>query len=564
MPDNYYIADQFTLLSKLMDIHGENSFKTRSYSSAAFAIEKLPGQLADMDPSKFVSIKGIGDAIGKKITQILETGELPLLREIIGQTPAGVIEMLQIKGLGPKKIATIWKEMGIESIGELLYACQENRLLLYKGFGEKTQANTRETIEFYLRAQGSHLYADVEAFAYLVDKALKETFPDEQFSFTGEFRRQLPVIDRLEWVTTAEEEKITAYFIAQGYKQEQASPDHKVAIHYFRSPEGILINVYFPGPGHFYSTLFHFSCSDEFRATWHAVTGKTYLDPDGRKYISEEEIFTEASLPFIPAAARELEATITHASRQPLPAPIQPEDIRAIIHSHSTWSDGSHSLEEMARACMSKGFEYLVISDHSKSAFYANGLSEERIKQQHQEIDELNRKLAPFVIFKSIECDILNDGALDYTDNILSTFDMVIASVHSNLKMTEEKAMMRLLRAIENPYTTILGHMTGRLLLSRPGYPVNHKTIIDACAANHVAIELNAHPRRLDMDWRWIGYALEKGVMISIDPDAHSTEGYADTRYGVLAAQKAILTPDRNLSSFTLQQFQDYLAARRK
>lgn len=564
MPDNYYIADQFTLLSKLMDIHGENSFKTRSYSSAAFAIEKLPGQLADMDPSKFVSIKGIGDAIGKKITQILETGELPLLREFIGRTPVGVIEMLQIKGLGPKKIATIWKEMGVESIGELQYACQENRLLLYKGFGEKTQANTRETIEFYLRAQGSHLFADVEAFAYIVDNALKETFPEEQFSFTGEFRRQLPVIDRLEWITTADEEKITAYFIAQGYKQEQASSGHKVAIHYFRSPEGVLINIYFPEPGHFYSTLFHFSCSDEFRATWQAVTGKTYLDPVGRKYTSEEEIFEEASLPFIPAPARELEATITHANHQPLPAPIQPEDIRAIIHSHSTWSDGSHSLEEMARACMSKGFEYLVISDHSKSAFYANGLTEERIRQQHQEIDELNRKLAPFVIFKSIECDILNDGALDYTDNILSTFDLVITSVHSNLKMTEEKAMMRLLRAIENPYTTILGHMTGRLLLSRPGYPVNHKTIIDACAANHVAIELNAHPRRLDMDWRWIGYALEKGVLISIDPDAHSTEGYADVRYGALAAQKAILTPDRNLSSFTLQQFQDHLAARKK
>lgn len=562
MPDNYYIADQFSLLSKLMDIHGENSFKTRSYSSAAFAIEKLPGQLADMDPEKFVSIKGIGDAIGKKIIQILETGELPLLREFIEKTPAGVIEMLQIKGLGPKKIATIWKEMGVESIGELLYACQENRLLLYKGFGEKTQTNVRETIEFYLRAQGSHLYADVEAFAFTVDKALKESFPDEQFSFTGEFRRQLPVIDRLEWVTTASQDEINTYFTTQGYKHEQAPSAQKVAIHFFRSPEGVLINIYFPEPGHFYSTLFHYSCSDEFRTTWQAATDKNYLDPGIKKYKSEEEIFQEASLPFIPAPARELETTITHAKHRP--EPIRPEDIKAIIHSHSTWSDGSNSLEEMARACMAKGLEYLVISDHSKSAFYANGLTEERIKQQHLEIDELNKKLAPFYIFKSIECDILGDGNLDYTDNILSTFDLVITSIHSNLKMTEEKAMMRLLRAIENPYTTILGHMTGRLLLSRPGYPVNHKTIIDACAAGQVAIELNAHPRRLDIDWRWINYALEKEVLISIDPDAHSTEGYEDTRYGVLVAQKAMLTPDRNLSSFNLQQFRDYLAQRKK
>jgi len=564
MLDNYYIADQFSLLSKLMDIHGENSFKTRSYSSAAFTIEKLPGQLADMDPEKFVSIKGIGDAIGKKITQILQTGELPLLREFIEKTPAGVIEMLQIKGLGPKKIATIWKEMSIESIGELLYACQENRLLLYKGFGEKTQTNVRETIEFYLRAQGSHLYADVEAFAHIVDKALKESFPDEQFSFTGEFRRQLPVIDRLEWVTTASGDAVTTYFLAQGYKHEQAPSAQKVATHFFRSPEGILINIYIPRPGHFYNTLFHYSCSDEFRTTWQAVTGKTYLEQETIKYRSEEEIFTDANLPYIPAPARELETTITHARHKTIPAPIQPEDIKAIIHSHSTWSDGSNSLEEMARACIAKGFEYLVISDHSKSAFYANGLTEERIKQQHLEIDELNKKLAPFFIFKSIECDILNDGNLDYTDNILSTFDLVITSVHSNLKMTEEKAMMRLLRAIENPYTTILGHMTGRLLLSRPGYPVNHKTIIDACAANQVAIELNAHPRRLDMDWRWIDYALEKGVLISIDPDAHSTDGYEDIRYGVLAAQKAFLTPDRNLSSYNLQQFRDYIDKRKK
>lgn len=564
MPDNYYIADQFSLLSKLMDIHGENSFKTRSYSSAAFTIEKLPGQLADMPPEKFVSIKGIGDAIGKKITQILETGELPLLREYIEKTPSGVIEMLQIKGLGPKKISTIWNEMSIESIGELLYACQENRLLLYKGFGEKTQTNVRETIEFYLKNQGSHLYADVESFALALDKALLNGFPDEQFALTGEFRRQLPIIDKLEWITTAPEEKIKHFFTSRGYTHEQPSPDHKPAIHYFRSPEGVLVNIYFPTPGHFYSTLFHYSSSDAFRTTWHAVTGRTYLDPGTPKYRSEEEIFEEALLHYIPAPARELEATITHAGKAPLPTLIQPGDIRAIIHSHSTWSDGSNSLEEMARACIAQGLEYLVISDHSKSAFYANGLTEERIKQQHLEIEALNNKLAPFHIFKSIECDILNDGNLDYTDNILSTFDLVIASVHSNLKMSEDKAMMRLLRAIENPYTTILGHMTGRLLLSRPGYPVNHKTIIDACAAHHVTIELNAHPRRLDMDWRWIAYALEKDVLISVDPDAHSVEGYADTKYGVLAAQKALLTPEKNLSSFTLQQFRDHLAARKK
>jgi len=242
---------------------------------------------------------------------------------------------------------------------------------------------------------------------------------------------------------------------------------------------------------------------------------------------------------------------------------IQPGDIRGIIHSHSQWSDGVHTVEDMAKACIDQGYEYLVISDHSKSAAYANGLTEERIREQHRYIDELNEKFKPFKIFKSIECDILGDGALDYSNNVLSTFDLVIASVHSNLKMTEDKAMMRLLNAIRNPYTTILGHMTGRLLLSRPGYPVDHVTIIDACLENQVVIELNAHPRRLDMDWRWIDYAIEKGVLISIDPDAHSIDGY-DCRYGVLAAQKGGLTKQFNLSSYSLQQFEEYILNRKK
>ena len=223
-----------------------------------------------------------------------------------------------------------------------------------------------------------------------------------------------------------------------------------------------------------------------------------------------------------------------------------------------------NTIEEMANELIQKGYEYLVISDHSKSAFYANGLSEERIREQHRYVDELNSKLHPFKIFKSIECDILNDGKLDYSDNLLSTFDLVIASVHSNLKMTEEKAMARLMRAIENPYTTILGHMTGRLLLSRNGYPVDHKKLIDACAKNHVVIELNAHPKRLDMDWSYIDYAIENDVLISIDPDAHALEGFDDIRYGVLAAQKGGLTKEQNLSSFSLRKFENWLSANKK
>ncbi len=552
--DNTYLADQFDLLSKLMDIHGENSFKSKTYSVAAFNIEKMTQDLATTPSGELFSIKGIGESVGKKILEMVQQeGRLKVLEEYIEKTPPGIIEMLQIKGIGPKKIATIWKEMGVESIGELLYACNENRLMLYKGFGEKTQKNVQESIEFYMRSQGSHLYADTEAYALAVEKTLQEQLPGNRFAITGEFRRQQPVIDQLAWVTTASTKDLQSFLEANNFSTIESSD----AILTVKGQENIPLKFYHAADNVFYKILFTTSCSEDFAQAWQALPG---WDTNAT-YTSEEAIFTNTNIPYIVPAMREKAAVLTAS---PFTGQlIQPNDIKAIIHSHSDWSDGAHTVEDMAKAAIAKGYEYLVISDHSKSAFYAKGLSEERIKEQHQYIDELNKKLAPFRIFKSIECDILNDGALDYSNDILGTFDLVIASVHSNLKMTEEKAMMRVMNAIQNPYTTILGHMTGRLLLSRPGYPLDHKTIIDTCAANNVVIEINAHPRRLDIDWRWIDYAMEKNVLLSIDPDAHSVDGYDDCRYGVLAAQKGGLTADRNLSSFSLPAFETFLAQRK-
>jgi DNA polymerase (family 10) len=296
----------------------------------------------------------------------------------------------------------------------------------------------------------------------------------------------------------------------------------------------------------FAAKLFQTSCSEEFLQSWNDAHK---WNADQAYDLKKRSLHRLIVISFLLSTRKR-----KHHSKgndAALPAVIQPGDITSIIHSHSNWSDGVHTLEQMANHAKNQGLQYLVISDHSKTAFYANGLSEERICPTPAG-DELNAKLAPFKIFKSIESDILNDGNLDYSTEVLASFDLVIASVHSNLKMTEEKAMMRLLKAIENPYTSIFGHMTGRLLLSRNGYPVDHKRIIDTCAANNVVIEINAHPRRLDIDWRWIDYALEKNVLISIDPDAHSTDGYEDCRYGVLIAQKGGVTKEKNLSSFSL------------
>jgi DNA polymerase (family 10) len=314
----------------------------------------------------------------------------------------------------------------------------------------------------------------------------------------------------------------------------------------------------YTGSKNFQKRVFTSSGSTEFTAAFE----HQFPDIDYTK--GDITIFEQAKISYIPPCLRETATIIETAKKIKIPDLIQPTDIKGIIHSHSNWSDGSNTVEEMATAAKEKGFEYLVISDHSKSAFYAQGLSEEKIAAQQQYINELNDKITSFKIFKSIECDILNDGNLDYSNSILSTFDLVIISVHSNLKMNEEKAMTRLLNAIENPYSTILGHMTGRLLLSRKGYPIDHKKIIDACAANHVAIELNAHPSRLDIDWRHIDYALQKNVLISIDPDAHTIDGFNDIRYGVLAAQKAMVTKENNLSSFGLKEFEGYLTTVKK
>lgn len=551
--DNSAIADNFDLLAKLMDINGENSFKTKTYSIAAFNIEKLPMQLKNTPRDQLFSIKGIGDSVGRKVVEMLDTGKLEALSEYIQKTPPGVIEMLNIKGIGPKKIHTIWKEMGIESIGELQYACNENRLMLYKGFGEKTQQNVLESIQFYFQSQGHFLYAQLDPVFPQVDGYLKKLFGAEKVIVTGNYRRQAVTIEEMEFVVLEKNETIKPRFQSAQPPELLEETSNSLV---FKLKNGLKLKLYTGGTNRA-EELFKTTGNTEFlEAFAKAYPGLKYK---GDETEEDEIVFTKAGIDYIPPCMRETAEVIGLAKNKKLPRLIQPGDVKSIIHSHSTWSDGSNTLEEMADECIKRGLEYLVISDHSQTAGYANGLKEDRIIAQHKQIDSINSQLAPFKIFKSIESDILNDGSLDYPEHVLKTFDLVIASVHSNLKMTEEKAMSRLIKAIENPYTRILGHMTGRLLLSRNGYPVDHKKIIEACAANKVVIEINAHPRRLDIDWKWIGYAMEKGVMLSINPDAHFLSGYDDVKYGVLAAQKGGLTKEWNLSSLELREFEEWL-----
>lgn len=556
--DNYSIADNFSLLSKLMDIHGEDSFKAKSFASAAFTIEKLPLQLKDTPAEEIAKIKGIGSSTNKAIQEMLLTGHLSLLENFISRTPSGILEMMKIKGLGPKKIATIWKELEVETLGELMYACNENRLTLLKGFGQKTQDNVKQSIEFYLSNRERFLYAEIAPLAQELEKRLQQMLSPAMVSLTGHVRRTEIIIDEIALVAATTPANLQQHL---GTIPEFNLIEETAASQLWRHDQGVKVRIYHCQPDDFARTLFITTADAAFLEHFDAGgNAASFLSGS----TTETDIFQKAGMDYIEPCMRNGGLALDLAKRKMLPALIVPEDIKGIIHSHSQWSDGLHTLEEMAVAAKAQGFEYLVISDHSRSAFYANGLTVERIQEQHAQIDELNKKLAPFRIFKSIEADILNDGSLDYPDEVLATFDLVIASVHSNLKMTEEKAMARLLKAIENPYTTILGHMTGRLLLSRNGYPVDHQKIIDACVANQVVIELNAHPRRLDIDWQWLPYAIEKNALISIDPDAHSIDGFKDVYYGTLAARKGGLTKEKNLSSFSREALEAFIQAHKK
>ncbi len=548
---NSEIADHFSLLSKLMDIHGEDAFRAKNYSIAAYNIERLPAEVAGMDEAQLFATRGIGSSTGSKIRELLETGKLLALEEMINRTPKGVLEMMQIKGLGPKKIALIWREMGIESVGELEYACNENRLAQFKGFGAKTQESILQSIAFIRLNQNYRLWAEVEGLANTLVSQLSRVNPGKKFELSGEVRRHMPTVEFIDIITDADAATLQKQFgVTQG-----VTTTLEGNILHVDAPNQPAIRLFLTDKDNFYQSLFVHSASQEFVTAFEAKYEMLAAPA------SEEEIFSANKLPYIIAPLREKAAILEKAAANQLPQLIQPQDIKGIIHSHSTWSDGAETIEKMAKAAIEKGYEYLVISDHSQSAYYANGLTPERIAKQHIEIDALNAQLAPFRIFKSIEADILNDGRLDYNDDILNTFDLVIASVHSNLKMTEEKAMERVLAAIRNPYTTILGHPTGRLLLSREGYPLDHKLIIDECVKHKVVIEINAHPRRLDLDWQWISYAIGAGAMLSIDPDAHAVAGYHDVYYGVLAAQKGGLTKERNLSSFSLKELEEYLVS---
>ena len=552
--DNKTIARAFKLCGQLMELYNENPFRTKAMASASFKIDKLPFSAATASLEELSTQQGIGKSTAEKIKQVITSGSFPELDELISKTPAGILEMLKIKGLGPKKIQIIWNDLEIESVGELYYACNENRLIEAKGFGLKTQEDIKKSIEFAMDNQGWFLYAKILPFAEKTFASLKANLSGFDLSFTGEFRRKCEVLQRVELITNAPLSTLEKAIIDLKFESQIEIKDNTISF----VDENACPFLVFSAADNFAQELLLTTGSPEHISLLKEIASEI---PNGA---DEKSIYERLGLAYIEPELREGLDEVSLAKSNTLPQLITFEDLKGTLHNHSTYSDGVHTLAEMALYCKEElGLEYLGICDHSKTAVYANGLPVERLEQQWAEIDALNQKMAPFKIFKGIESDILSDGSLDYSDEILAKFDFVVASVHSNLKMDEAKATARLLKAIENPYTTILGHPTGRLLLSRAGYPLDFKKIIDACAANNVVIEINANPLRLDLDWRWHRYALEKGVLLSINPDAHRTEGLLDMHYGVFVGRKGGLSADKCLNAFSLEQITAYFNSKK-
>jgi len=542
---NKEIARVFLKLGKLMELHGESPFKTRAYDNAYRILRGYAEPVIDLQVDRLMEIQGIGKAIAEKIEEWRETGQLKTLNKYLDITPPGVQDMLEIKGLGPKKIYQIWQQLGVESVGELLYACNENRLVALKGFGEKSQQDIAAKAKFFLDSLGFMHYAVAKGAGDLLMETLKKSFPEHKFSFCGALRRASNVVEQLSIVGTLSADTIGSVF-----------------------DEGTLLiarDAVLCGSFKGYKCHYHVSSLETWGFDlWRLTAEEAFIQHFEKEHTlsreidAEEQVFQSLGIPFIIPERREMKL-LEYEDLLFGKSTLQGNQVKGILHAHTTYSDGAATPEALAAFCQENGYEYLGITDHSKSAFYANGLESDRVKKQWDHIDQLNAVNPTFRIFKGIESDILNDGELDYEEDILKGFDFVIASIHSNLRMDEEKATQRLIRAIENPYTTILGHPTGRLLLSRSGYPIQHKKVIDAAAANGVAIEINSNPYRLDLDWEWIPYALSKGVKLSINPDAHSLQGIFDVQWGIPVAVKGGADAENLLCCMNLDEFSLFL-----
>ena len=548
--NNKQIAQILEEIGQMLELKGENPFKSRAYFNAARTIETLGRPLPELGgKTEIGKMKGIGAALADKISRLLESGDLPYYNDLKASMPAGIMELLKIPGLGAKKVKTIYNELKISTIGELEYACTENRLRDLPGFGEKSQEKIFSSIQLFKKYSERFLLpVALEAGNGLLEY-LKKSDKIFNIELAGSVRRKRETIRDIDIVAacadTDRTEIMTRFSQYPEIAAVEVQGETKTTV---TLKTGIRADLRLVGKASFPFLLQHSTGSKEHNTALRARARERKLKLNeyglfaGDTEIpchNEAEIFEQLGLSYIPPELRENYGELEAAESGLLPELYSGDPFYGHFHVHSTYSDGTNSIEEIARYCIDQGLSYVGISDHSKSAFYANGLTEQRIYAQHEEIDRLNQKFVPFRIFKGIESDILPDGKLDYTDDILALFDFVIASVHSQFTLSQEAMTTRICHALAHPAVTMLGHPTGRLLLAREAYAVNIQKVIETAAEYDKIIEINANPYRLDLDWRDGRYAKKLGVKTSINPDAHALEGLADYQYGLGIARKA-------------------------
>lgn len=573
--DRERLAAALEEIGLLLELKGENPFKTRAYANAGRIVRAL-----EVSPAEWIAAgempktKGIGKTLAEKIGTLVETGSLPYLEELRDEIPGGLREWLKIPGLGPKKARAIHLALEISTLGELEYACRENRLRDLEGFGEKSQEKILRGIERVRSHAGRFLQSTALDEAERLRALLEAVDGVRRVAIAGSVRRRLETSKDIDLVVVADrpEAAMDAFAGDAGVHEVTGRGDTKCSVVLKSGPSADLRVV---SDEAFPFTLLYFTGSKEHNVAVRArAQARGYklneyaLEPvdegEGPACADEAAVYSELGLSWIPPELREDRGEIELAEAGELPDLLELDDLHGVLHCHSSWSDGSATLEEMAEAARERGWTYLGLCDHSQAAAYAGGLDPARVIEQHAAIDELNARYAgEFTVLKGIEVDVLADGALDFDDETMARFELVVASIHSRFGLSEAEQTDRLRRAVASPWVDVVGHPTGRLLLARDGYALDLRAVLSEAIEQGVAVEVNAHPRRLDLDWRELSWGLPRGLVTAINPDAHRPEGLDDVKYGVGVARKAGTPAERVLNAWPLERLQEWLADRK-
>ena len=566
------IASVLDEIATFMELTGENPFKIRAYSAGARILENMTEDLGELiDGGKLADIHGLGEALVDKITTLRRDGVLPFHQKLKASIPAGLLEVMQIPGLGPKKVRALWTLLAVEDLAKLREVCESGAVAELKGFGAKTQDKILEGIKNRIAYGKRHRWYEAAAIAEPILVGLRALPQVSLAESAGSLRRARETVGDLDFLVASSEPKpIMDWFVAYpGVKEVTAHGETKSSV---RFENGLQADLRVVPAEQFYFALHHFTGSKEHNvAMRHRALGRGLsMSEWGFKSVddkaiapgakNEEEVFQALGLPWIPPELREGNGEIDAAEAGQLPRLVQLSDLRGVFHNHTTESDGDHTLDQMAAAAEAHGWDYLGISDHSKSSFQAGGLDEARLAKQLEDIAQLNASKKYRVrVLSGSEVDILKDGTLDFSDDVLARLDFVVASVHTLFTLDREAQTARIIKAIENEHVDMVGHLTGRLLNKREPYDVDIAKVIDAAAANYTIIELNANPWRLDLDWRWWRRAAEKGVLCSINPDAHDIDQLAFAAHGVRIARKGWLSSEQVLNTRSLPEVLSWL-----